>query len=185
MKQDDIATAFRRHVLPEARHQRNDVVVLEGDRGGIELRVLSYLDVLLESDIITLSQAQYGRNFWSVRDTSFHELQTKISKCDYRSEDHDGQLQEIEDVQLAEPGMATEIMLALRRIMAKDDIEVVSAACHSLDRVNMANKMAIVWAFGENRLIWAFEALEAKYTKAKEDAEERVRKTLAYEKENA
>lgn len=170
--------AIKEHILTPERFARKDIAILIGRRDeqgrgeGFELRALSYMDVILESKLITEAQLHYGKNYWSARDTAFHFLQVKTGKLEYRSEDDEAPPEASE---LAEEGFATELYLALRRRLDADQAAAINACCNTLTAINENEKLIIVRAFGEKALRDAFKTLEKIFPEAKEDAEARLK----------
>lgn len=171
--------AIRGDVLTSQRLAKKDVVMFTTEKGGVQFRALSYLDVLLENDVITESQYQCGQAFWAHRDCAFDFLQLRISRYDYTAEDHDNMLEAITENGFTERGLSTEIYLSLARKMQRLDRETVSASCQPLKCAHLSKKMAIIWAFGENALERAFANLEIIMPCAVKEAEQRMKNSCA------
>lgn len=165
--------AIQGDIITSARAARKDVLIREGRRGGIEYATLSYLDVLLDNDIISIAQANLGRCFWTLRDCSFPQLQIQIMNSEYQSPDDEG-LEAKEEEISPEEGMATEMYRAIMKRLSKRDRETINASCQSIPTLYLPMQMIIIQAFGENRLRIAFENLEKIYEEAKDEAEQKI-----------
>lgn len=158
-------------IITRERIAKRDVRVLPGSRGGIEFRVRTNLDVLLENDIITESQASMGRVWWGLRECALRFLDVQPSPAYGESPCDEIELEARTEDFPAEAGVSTEIYFSLLKTLSKCEIEAINLCCSYSSKI----EMTIIWALGVNTIRWSFEALEKKYDGAKEEAIARMR----------
>lgn len=174
----DTLDAIKGVVLTQARYAMGDVRISISDSGrGYELKTLSYLDVLLENEIITESHYDVGTRYWNLREKAFYELSAKIGKYgDPLPPDPDEEIPETDEAELADSGVGPEIYQALMRVF-KDDpkaIGIFNACCSIIPCNSLANRLIVIQVIGEGEIKRAFAKLEDKYLVAREDALRRI-----------
>lgn len=163
---------IRGDVINKERKARKDVLMIEGDRGGIEFRTMSYFDVLLDNKTISKTQSEYGKKYWSVREVAQRDHDVKTARLEYASDCSEDEIPEAQDY--AEEGMGAAIYLELVTSLHRLDYAAINACCYTLDANDFTNRMMIFRAFEESALMTAFANLERLFPIAEEKAQIRI-----------
>lgn len=145
----DQIKAIRLTVLAK---ERVEVKTRTGERGGADFYVPSYLDVLLDADVITPSQRSIGLVYQSLKQAAFSDLDAKTSKVfdAYQPENA------LEAHTTREGHCPSSTYHYLSKSLAAPVRIVLNACCGD----GYGPGMAIIWGFGEHRIRNAFEDLE-------------------------
>ena len=152
--------AIRGDVLTRERMAHKDIRVEQSDRGGIRFYSRSYLDVLLENDIISESDKTAGMVYWSLKEAAMAFLGAKSNPLFADVGGSEGEPEEAQEPDSAAYDVYCRIKLsdAERRI--------INAACTTC----YTSGLEIVHAWGVNRIVWAFESLQESIEVARQEA---------------
>lgn len=161
--------ALRGDVLTKERMQRKDVRIQESDRGGVSFYIPSYMDHLVDLEIITMSQRSCGMTYWGLRESAFRFMNS--DNPIYR--DASGVDEEAEPIPdtSCDDNDAMGLFLTLVRSLNARHRKAIDVSCGAIE----GSKEAIIWAFGEHALRWAFEELEKKLPEARESYERKIK----------
>lgn len=166
----------------DERFLRGDIELLGDQRGGNrKYYAMSVLDVLLEEEIITPAQRDYGLTYWRVKDAAFAFLGIAESPMYAETKDDEEEADADEDTDqdatlLAEEGRSAEVFMALCRCLQLRHRDVINACC---TQACECSPFLVIHACGEGAIRQAFEALERLLPLAARDAEARIRTDAA------
>lgn len=169
----NILKAVAKAVLTEQRENHNEVLALKGERGGVDLYVPNYMDFLLEEEIITKSQMQWGRAYWNLQEAGMAFMATSKNKLyeDYAGEDGCEDFSTINELERD----ATAVYFILTRKMAAHHRQALDAACKSITGQSVNQRYEYIRAFGENTIVAAFEYLRKAIPEANEEYAIRIK----------
>lgn len=171
---------------------KGDLERLGEERGGVRgVYARSVLDVLVENEIITATEREFGLAYWRLKESAFaflgisvNPLYAEIPSGDEPPPPQDGQLDA--ETAAAEDGRSVEVFLILSRKLLPHYRSVLNCACAPA----IGPEHAMIWAFGEWTIRQAFEVLERFLPAASKEYEERIKQArekirLDRERENA
>lgn len=160
-----MSEAIRGDVLTRERQSRRDVRIQEGDRGGITFYAPSYLDVLLENDVITESHKAAAQAYWSIREASLAFMGASSNPLFRDVVGENSEYQESHEHE----GEPMDLFMLIK--LSNDDRHIIDLCCQPV----AGNALAIVWAFGMNSIEGAFDALEKELPEAREKLKEKMK----------
>lgn len=166
--------AIRGDIITDERWEKDDISIYQTDKGGLQYRAVTYLDVLLENKIITEKQWEFGHNYWGLRELAWWQLRVSGVSLETLAEYSSDTEEPIDLLDSAEPGMSTEIYRALVKRLNDNKKFIINSACSYVPKNLLPHRFMIVKLFGEHGLKDAFKSLEKAYPPAKEEAEIRM-----------
>ncbi len=143
---------IRGDIITAARKKRGDVRIQESDRGGIQFRAMSQLDMLLEQDVITGAQFNAASVYWRLREALTREDNPLFRDVVGENEEPEEPVV-IDELTIEDPASFLGVLTGM---LLPRNIRIIESACAPMQ----GPRLIMIHAYGEGHIRLAFEMLE-------------------------
>lgn len=164
---------FKGDVITPERNNHKIVKITQSElRGGISYYVPTYIDYLLEEQVITKTQRGWGIAYWNLRESAMAFMGVSKNKLyqDYVGEDNSLEFDRTDEIERDAMGVYT----LLIRKLHKPYQGILDTCCVSTEGQTEIQRSYIMRAFNESAIVSAFVSVQKLIPEANEEYEKKL-----------